>query len=388
MRELTTQQQEAVEKFSRLKVGALFMACGTGKTQAAISIIDTVEDVDMLLWVCPCQTKDNLQEELEKCGCRYQATVVGVESIGQSNRIFLEILAQVQAAKKAFIVVDESIKIKNMHAKRTRRLLKIAEYSEYRLILNGTPITRNITDIYAQMEFLSPKILDITWYRYRDRYCTYKQYKRNGVPYKTIITGYANVDHLLSIISPYVFQCSLNIPVKKNYHFRFWEMTISEQEEYEELKRELLNKTTEHGEPDILGILQKLQHSYCCCSDKFRELEKIITDKSIIYCRFIRSAAAVRACYPDALVLTYGKGAFGLNLQKYNRVIYFDKTWDYAFREQSEARIYRTGQKDDCEYFDLTGDVGLDRLIDECISKKTSLVDYFKKQGKELIKSL
>lgn len=388
MRELTSQQQEAVEKFRRLKVGALFMECGTGKTQAAVSIIDTAEDVDLLLWVCPCQTKTNLQEELNKCGCRYKADIVGVESIGQSNRIFIEVLENVKAAKKAFIVVDESIKIKNMRAKRTKRLLRIAENSEYRLILNGTPITRNICDIYAQMHFLSPKILDISWIRYRDNYCTYKQYKRNGVAYKTIITGYANIDHLLSIIGPYIFQCSLNVPIKKNYHCSRWDMTRAEKEAYYNLKQELFQEVNDYGDIDILGILQKLQHSYCCSEDKFNVLSSIITDKSIVYCRFIRSQKAVQERFPHALVLTYGKGSFGLNLQAYNRVIYFDKTWDYAFREQSEARIYRTGQREDCEYYDMTGDVGLDELIDRCISKKLSLVDYFKEQGKKILEKL
>lgn len=388
MRELTAQQAEAVEKFSRLKVGALFMECGTGKTQAAVSIIDTAEDVDLLLWVCPCQTKDNLRAELDKCGCRYQPEIVGVESIGQSGRIFLEVLGKVKAAKKAFVVVDESIKIKNMRAKRTQRLLKIAENSEYRLILNGTPITKNITDIYAQMQFLSPKILDITWFRYRDTYCTYKQYKRNGVPYKTIITGHANVDHLLSIISPYIFQCSLNIPIHKNYHTAYWNMTDDERDEYRELKRVLFQDFDKYGDINILAALQKLQHSYCCAADKFATLDNIITDKSIIYCRFIRSAEAVQERYPEAKVLTYGKGSFGLNLQAYNRVIYFDKTWDYAFREQSEARIYRTGQRENCEYYDMTGDVGLESMIDTCISKKLSLVDYFKAQGKKAVEQL
>ena len=388
MRELTAQQIEAVEKFRRLKVGALFMEMGTGKTQAAVSIIDTAEDVDLLLWVCPCQTKDNLRAELDKCRCRYPAEIVGVESIGQSDRIFLEVLNKAKAAKKAFIVVDESIKIKNMRAKRTKRLLQIADYSEYRLILNGTPITRNIVDIYAQMRFLSPKILDITWQRYRGNYCSYKQYKRNGKTYKTIITGYANIEHLLSIIGPYIYQCNLNIPNKKKYHTVHWYMTDGEEHIYQELKKELLSRIDEYGDVYIPGVFQKLQHSYCCAADKLKALDGLVTDKSIIYCRFIRSAEAVQARYPQALVLTYGKGAFGLNLQAYNRVIYFDKTWDYAFREQSEARIYRTGQKDDCEYYDITGDVGLEGIMDRCIDRKISLVDYFKEQGRKLLEQL
>ena len=86
--------------------------------------------------------------------------------------------------------------------------------------------------------------------------------------------------------------------------------------------------------------------------------------------------------------MTYGTGAFGLNLQRYNRIVFFDKTWDYAFREQSEARIYRNGQQDNCEYHDLTGEPGLENMLNECIDKKTTLVEYIKANGAEIIENL
>ena len=88
------------------------------------------------------------------------------------------------------------------------------------------------------------------------------------------------------------------------------------------------------------------------------------------------------------MVLTYGTGSLGLNLQEYNRIIYFDKTFDYSFREQSEGRIYRNGQKLNCEYFDLTGEVGLEGIIDRCIYNKESLVNYFKKYSNKEIKEM
>lgn len=36
------------------------------------------------------------------------------------------------------------------------------------------------------------------------------------------------------------------------------------------------------------------------------------------------------------------------------------------------------GQKENCFYFNLTGDVGLETLIDQNINRKISLIDYFK----------
>lgn len=387
MRDLTINQAEAVEKFSRLKVGALFMACGTGKTQAAVSIINSVEDVGLLYWLCPCRTKDNLQAELDKCGCRYQARIIGIESIGCSDRIYCEELELLKKQKRVFMVCDESIKVKNLKAKRTRRILDLAHYSDYRLILNGTPVTKNIIDIYAQMQFLSPKILPYSYLEFRNRYCTYYQVKKGWQIKKTVITGYANVDHLLSVIRPYVYQCNLELKVEKRYHVCHWAMTYEEMDAYKELKERLFDEYQNYeGEINMLAVFSKLQHSYCLSETKFDELEAVMTDRTIVFCKYKASEAAVRERFPEAVVLTYGKGAFGLNLQKYNRVIYFDKTFDYSFREQSEGRIYRNGQTLDCEYYDLTGDVGLERMIDDCISKKETLVNYFKKMGNKVTK--
>lgn len=160
MRLLSDNQQEAFEKLRRLKVGALFMGCGTGKTQTAVSLINSIPGLDLVLWVAPLRTIENASKEIELCCSEYEFDFYGVESIGQSDRVYVEVLDKIDAAKCAAIVVDESIKIKNLRAKRTQRLLHMGERCEYKLILNGTPITKNILDIYAQMLFLSPKILD------------------------------------------------------------------------------------------------------------------------------------------------------------------------------------------------------------------------------------
>ena len=66
--------------------------------------------------------------------------------------------------------------------------------------------------------------------------------------------------------------------------------------------------------------------------------------------------------------------------------MYFDKTWDFATRVQASRRTFRTGQEYDCQYYDLTGDVGLESLINRNIEKKISLTEYFKCKTKEELK--
>ncbi len=383
MRLLSSNQQEAIEKLQRLKVGALFMGCGTGKTQTAITLINGTNDVDFVLWIAPLRTIDSIKEEIKLCDSRYDITFYGVESIGQSDRIFLEVLELAKSYERVFIVVDESLKIKNLKAKRTKRLIQIGNECEYKLILNGTPVTKNILDIYPQMMFLSPRILHRNFYQFRDDYCTYCQKRVNGIAKKTYITGFANIEHLLSLIEPYVYECSLDLSLKRNYKTVFWNMTPEEKEEYEMLKA-LLIEAAEDKDESILGIFQKLQHYYCLSKDKVNCLDGRVDESTIIFCKFKQSEEFLKRLYPNTKILTYGKNSFGLNLQNYSKIIYFDKTFDYAFREQSEARIYRTGQQNNCEYIDLTGDLGLERLIDSCIAKKIGLVEAFKLKGNNL----
>lgn len=384
MRLLSDNQQNAIEKLRQLKVGALFMGCGTGKTQTAVTLINSVDDINLVLWVAPLRTIKNLKDEISLCEPRYNITFYGVESIGQSDRIYLEVMTLIESHKRVFMIVDESIKIKNMKAKRTKRLLTLGDKAEYKLILNGTPVTKNILDIYAQMRFLSPKILDKNFWKFQDDYCIYKTEKIGWRCVRRWVIGYTNLDHLLSLIEPYVYECSLDLSLTKQYRTKMWSLSEDERIAYENLKTELFTYLNLDNTGEMLGVFQKLQHSYCLSKEKLKILNDIVDEKTIIYCKFIRSQEALKELYPDTLILTYGKNSFGLNLQNYSKIIYFDKTFDYAHREQSEARIYRMGQQDNCEYIDLTGNVGLEKLFDDCINKKVSLVEAFKVSGLKL----
>jgi hypothetical protein len=103
---LTKRQQEAFDKFSKLKVGALFMKQGTGKTRVAIELIHST-DCDFVLFLCPYSTKRNLLDEIEKWGLDKPFEVVGYETISSSDRKYLELMDLKSKYSKIFIVADE-----------------------------------------------------------------------------------------------------------------------------------------------------------------------------------------------------------------------------------------------------------------------------------------
>lgn len=89
--QLITSQQEAFKKFSSLKVGALFMKQGTGKTRVALELIKST-DCDFVLFLCPFSTKANLKSEIDKWGLDRPFEIVGYETISSSDKTYLKLL--------------------------------------------------------------------------------------------------------------------------------------------------------------------------------------------------------------------------------------------------------------------------------------------------------
>lgn len=388
-----TNQEKAFEKLSRLKVGALFMEMGTGKTKVALDLISSkAHKVDYILWICPFSIKNEIDTERRKWHNELTLDIVGCESIGASDKEYIRLLRAVET-HKTFIVVDESLKIKNKEAKRTERILKLGEFAEYRLILNGTPLSKNVLDLWTQMQFLSPKILKMSYNEFKNTYCEY--YVRGRL--KGLVKKQYNIEHLISLIQPYIFDSELELGKQKHYFDYPYQM--DDREEYEELKERYLQAPN----IDFMAISQSLQAHYCNSAEKAQIIESLINeinDRVIVFVKFLKSipngAAAItgdlnekeRAAIIEdfrngktkVLYITYGCGAFGLNLQFCRHMIFADHTFDYAQQIQAEARVFRMGQENDVNYYNLWCNCGLERLIRGSLEKKTRLLDEVKKE--------
>lgn len=386
--EYTDHQRSAIEHLKKWKVGALFMEPGTGKTRVALSLVNSTPCSEVF-WIGPLRTLKAVQDEAAKWGgFSKPATYCGVESISASDRIWLELLEKVERASTPFVVVDESLKIKNATAKRTQRLLELGKRVEWKLILNGTPISRNLLDMWPQMEFLSPKILGMSLRRFKYTFCTFTTItKRVGWQKWTreYITGMENVDYLHSLIRHYVYECDLNLNVSQKWHTSCYRISDENKEKYREIKEKYLSdETLEFLSNNIFfAMTTEMQMAYAQDEDKIRAVKSILESRNpattIIFCRYVESVKTCKENFPDCAVLSMQKESLGLNLQQYDTTIYFDKVWDYALYIQSTRRTFRTGQEKDCHYYELTGDVGLESMIDRNISKKVSMSEYLKK---------
>lgn len=397
IRPLLDSQVEAIRKLIKFKVGALFMQAGTGKTQAAYELIKSVGRLDYILWLTPFRTKESLRHELNKCG-GLDCDIVGIETLSNSDRAYFKLYDRLEKTKNSFVVCDESLKIKNWEAKRTKRILRLGSMASFKLALNGTPLSRNILDLWAQMEFLSPKILEMGIAQFKNTFCRYTNIKKiigRRVYEKEFITGHENIDYLWSLIHHYVYEADLKLRVAQNYIVRKYAIDEEAKEQYYLLKHRYLDREELLFKNNniFLEMTQKMQHTYCITPSKLEILSNIVSvhgkDNVIVFCKYISSREEVTRVFNGLKVLSFSMHAFGLNLQQYTVTVFFDKIWDYAHRLQAELRTYRQGQKADCLYYDLTGDIGLEHIIDNNIKKKTNMLDYFKsKTIKELKKAL
>lgn len=225
-------QMEGLNKIYGNKAIALFMDMRTGKTKVVIDLASAMQmqgTADRVLIICPLSIRKNWVREIavhapfpvdvhlldtskpkefdkwvgEKHDFKW--LLVGVESLAAGSAIkcaerFL------LSGIKTMAVVDESSKIKNHSATRSQNCVKLARMAETRIAMTGTPIANGPMDLFMQFEFLDPDIIGMgDFYSFRNRYAVMGGYINDkGQP--TQIIGYENLEELMEIIEPFVFQ--------------------------------------------------------------------------------------------------------------------------------------------------------------------------------------
>lgn len=403
MQNLLDSQTCAIAKLSPLKVGALLKRPGTGKSRTAIELIRSVKEIEQVVWLAPYRSVypriegTGIVSEIEKWGgFATPVEFVGIESLSNSDRIYLQLRTLI-ANRNTFLVCDESLKIKNHDAKRTKRIIDLGTLCTYKLILNGTPISRNLLDVWPQMEFLSPLILGMGQAEFYNTFCEWiKITKRIGDRRfsKEFITKYHNIDYLYSLIRPYVYEADLQLAVNQQHIDVGYEIEESIKEEYNALKHKYLDdEAMQYMNNNIfLEMTMKMQHLYSCASEKFEIASKIITEHGagnvVIFCKFVDSREMCAKMFAGVTVLSIQGDSSSINLQQKWATIEWDKTWDFACVDQYRHRTYRVGQLHTCYYYYLNGDVKLEGLMKANNDKKQDQLEYFKHITKSELKEM
>ncbi len=434
--ELLPHQIKAVEKLSKIKVGALYMEQGTGKTRTALELICrryNAGKVNHILWLCPYSVKRTIERELEKhvLDDLSMFTICGIETLSSSIKTNLELIKLVKE-KNVYLIVDESNLVKNHKAKRTQRIDRLAEDCQYKLILNGTPISRNEADLFAQWHILDWRILG---------YKSFWSFSSNHIVWDDNVRGkikdLLNVDYLTRKIAPYTYQVKkdecLDLP-DKTYQIYYYDLTYTQRDLYAYVADKLLLEVDEMFPSTIYRLFTALQdvisgldvnvegpkieskplfenptdnprmQIFLEAVNRVDENEKII-----IFAKYTHEindiVSVLNAEYgPDMAVPFNGSvkqkerhknidrfkdnarffvankvtAGYGLNLQFCHNVIYYSNDWDFATRSQSEDRVHRIGQDRKVCIIDICAENTLDERILKCLGKKENMVESFK----------
>ena len=265
-------QIKALEKSVDKKNYAYFMEMGTGKSKVLVDNMSMLYDKGkingaliiapkgvynnwftqeipihlashiqpkMVLWTASTsKAKDKEYQSLFQTGYDLHILIMNVEALStDKGRLFA---GKFLRAHRAIMAIDESTTIKNHKAIRTRNVLKLSEYSKYKRILTGSPVTKSPLDLYTQCDFLDTSHLGFSsYFTFRNRYCVTHRLDLGNGKYTEIPKYYVHLDELEDKLSKFSYRVTkdecLDLPPKL-YSKRYIDMNDDQKDFYERLR--------------------------------------------------------------------------------------------------------------------------------------------------------
>ncbi len=437
---------------------ALFMEMGTGKTFVTINVGSARAmngDINAMIVICPTSVKPVWEIEFEKhCPidtCIHtiesgqgpavekfiesdcdgmKVLIVGVESLSQGMAYGLA--ERFVIAHRCMAVLDESSRIKNPKAMRTKKSHILGTGCTYSTILTGTAVTQGMEDLYSQYRFLDWKIIgQKSFYTFKYRYC-----QMGGFEGRQII-GYINNDELLDLVAPHTTvilkEEMMDLPPKV-YEMLSIQPSPAQKKALKELGDPFQMSTTIDDKLlEVETVLERMTRYQQIVGGHFPwkddEMEQQIMrlpgknpkmeemleqidglhpdSKVIIWARFIpeiewiveelrhRGHRAVTYMGstpkedrkqilidfqeeggPRFFVSNPSMGGIGITLTAANYTFYYSNTFSLEDRLQSEDRNHRKGQERNVLYTDLVMNHQIDKAMVSALRNKKEIADY------------
>jgi SNF2 family DNA or RNA helicase len=451
-------QLQALEKSWSKETWAWFMEMGTGKTKVCIDNIAMLYDrgkIKSALVIAPNGIKRNWRKELSvhmpdhveymdavwvaspkkkeqtelmnicQISDKLQILIMNIEALSTGRG--LDFARSFLLPGASLMVIDESTTIKNHAARRTKNIMKISNLAKYRRIMTGSPVTKSPLDLFSQVEFLGPWLLEQSnFYAFRARYAIIKQ-RSVGTHSFQHVMGYQRLDELTAILREFSTRVlkadCLDLP-DKLYTKRTVAMTPEQLKAYVEMKRSAItffednpmtaasvltqmtrlhqitcgHVKTDDGEVRPLKnnrineLLQVLQESdgkviiWAVYRHDIQTIEKEIANeygKEAVASYYGDTKDDIRQSIVDSFMDSSSDlrffvgnpktGGYGLTLTCSHTVVYYSNDYSLEVRMQSEDRAHRIGQEDKVTYIDLIAEGTIDEKIVKALNSKIDL---------------
>ena len=343
------------------------------------------------------------------------------------------------------VVIDEAQAIKNPSAKQSqaaRDLARPAKGNRFRIALTGTPVENRVSELWALMDFLNPKVLgEEDFFRQRYR----MPIERYG--------DMASLRDLKARVGPFILR---RLKTDKTIISDLPEkVELSEWVGLSKEQKSLYSKTVEdtldaiaraprgkrHGQ--VLGLLTRLKqicnHPALALSEnavderflgrsaKLQRLEEILDevieagDRALLFTQFAEWGHLLQSWMqqrwkadvpflhggtrknerqamvdrfqedprgPQLFLLSLKAGGVGLNLTRASHVFHIDRWWNPAVENQATDRAYRIGQTNRVMVHKFITSGSVEEKIDRMIREKSRLAEDVIGSGEDWLGSL
>ena len=343
------------------------------------------------------------------------------------------------------IVIDEAQAIKNPAAKQSqaaRDLARSRSSSRFRIALTGTPVENRVSELWALMDFLNPRVLGEEEF-FRQRYQL--PIERYG--------DTASLRDLKTRVGPFVLRRlktdrAIISDLPEKVELSEWVGLSGEQ-------RLLYNRTVEqtldtialaprgqrHGK--VLGLLTRLKQicnhpalalkegvadlEFSRRSSKVQRLEEILEevieagDRALLFTQFAEWGQLLQSHFqqrwrtevpflhggigkrerqamvdrfqqdprgPQLFLLSLKAGGVGLNLTRASHVFHIDRWWNPAVENQATDRAYRIGQNNRVMVHKFITSGSVEEKIDRMIREKARLAEDIIGSGEDWLGGL
>lgn len=435
-------QRYAIEYIKTHPVAAVLLDMGLGKTSITLTammdlLFDSFE-AHRILVIAPLRVaRDTWPSEIEKWQHLQLLTysvVVGTEAERKAalsrsadiyiiNRENVQWLVEQNSFRFDFdtVVIDELSSFKNHQSKRFQSLMKVRPGIRRIIGLTGTPSSNGLMDLWAEFKLLDMgKRLGRFIGVYRNTY--FMPNKRNG----QIIYSY----RLLPGADEQIYRqiSDITISMKAGDHLKMPELVMnnytvelsdSERERYEELKQTLVlqlpeaeitvanaaalsSKLLQMANGAIYDEEKNQLHIHDRKLDALEDLIEGANGKPVLVAYWfkhdldrIRQRFSVREIKTSADIRDWNAGKIsvavihpasaghGLNLQAGgSTLIWFGLTWSLELYQQTNARLWRQGQKGTVVIHQIIADGTIDNRVLKALQSKekiqTGLIDAVK----------
>lgn len=423
-------QEYAIKYIEAHPISALLIDMGLGKTSITLTAIrnllfDSFE-VCKVLVIAPLRVaKNTWTDEIKKwehLNTLTYSLIIGNENERLSalnkkadiyiiNRENVDWLVNKSGYKFDFdmVVIDELSSFKNHQSKRFKSLMKVRPLVKRIVGLTGTPSSNGLMDLFAEFKILDMgKRLGYFIGQYRNTY--FKPDKMNG----PIVYSYKPLPNAENAI--YEKISDITVSMKANEYLKMpelltsnyvVELSNSEKNQYDEMKKSLVLEITD-GEITASNVAS-LSNKLCQLSNgaiyddeqniveihdrKLEALEYIIESmngKPLLIAYWyrhdlerIKSRFSVREIKTSEDISDWNDGKIpvvlihpasaghGLNLQNGgSTLVWFGLTWSLELYQQTNARLYRQGQKNTVVIQHIITKGTIDEQILKALQKK------------------